>query len=1034
MDHEQGSRIPHGARGSIPRLSRLPMPRAIASSDNLRLTVRTQAVPGARQHELRNISHLPRPSGVSDPLGETFNRSIRSRYGWSDNNGTQRHVSPVREALRETQSTSLERTPPKPLIEPPIHDNGDENPSRKDEGMQLHKEKRRPRPSLSERTMETLAQVSPCPSPQRRTSLSVHDGKMPPPLRPASTLKESRPSSPAASRPISPTRKPFRPPGRISPTKDKSALPPVISPDEIYTPPRAFVRGQHTMTEKPLRPPRRSISSVFEAQSQDTVENPPIKVSAQTVKVRPHPGSKTLNSQNPLSSIFRDPSTDTLGHTKAKAPIDNDRGRLLKSRSTGKTVAPSASSSARSKTLKPTTDRQPAQSVSAVPSPEATSSPKSSAALRQAVASAKAARRKAATGGLSNPVPVSETPVFMSPWSMDGLIMAGDNKTLLRTRIQQAATTGKLDIVGMNLKRLPAEVKDMYNAENSTINWSEMVDLVRLVAADNEIEELEDHFFPDYTAAELEDDDEKSNQFGGLETIDLHRNKLQQLPIGIRRLERLQTLNLNSNRFTNDVIDIVSQIPGLRELRLGENVLNGALNLRAGRFEHLQVLDLHSNRIERIDEEGLARLKNLKVLDISHNKLTTLPWDILSTLPLTELNGSKNQLSGTLFGGQTSLHALRRLDVSYNRLDGVSDVELDLPELRSLVLDGNKITRLPDLTKCKELQILRAAENQLEDIPPSLVHLQTLKSGDFSHNNIRLVDTGIARLANLSSLNLAANPLRERKYLTMTTMELKNDLERKLASDQTDSEALRPQNGVSGTHRYQPAGGILDLSSQSLTVVQLQEVDLSHTDVPIHTLKLSNNDLSEFPVTLLSHPALKYSLRSLDLSHNPLQSINYLGCELFLPNLKSLFIVSTGLTSLDALTTHLKAPCLTELNISCHRLTGKVPWVRAWWPSCHTLLATDNWFTSVEVEGVRGLEVLDIRNNEIDSLPPKLGLLGNLPGTTNSGGKLRVLEVSGNKFRVPRQSVIEKGSEAILRDLRRMIPEQEVPDEWKDAV
>ncbi|KAJ4512266.1 hypothetical protein HRR78_008568 [Exophiala dermatitidis] len=1017
MDHEQGSRIPHGARGSIPRLSRLPMPRAIASSDNLRLTVRTQAVPGARQHELRNISHLPRPSGVSDPLGETFNRSIRSR-----------------EALRETQSTSLERTPPKPLIEPPIHDNGDENPSRKDEGMQLHKEKRRPRPSLSERTMETLAQVSPCPSPQRRTSLSVHDGKMPPPLRPASTLKESRPSSPAASRPISPTRKPFRPPGRISPTKDKSALPPVISPDEIYTPPRAFVRGQHTMTEKPLRPPRRSISSVFEAQSQDTVENPPIKVSAQTVKVRPHPGSKTLNSQNPLSSIFRDPSTDTLGHTKAKAPIDNDRGRLLKSRSTGKTVAPSASSSARSKTLKPTTDRQPAQSVSAVPSPEATSSPKSSAALRQAVASAKAARRKAATGGLSNPVPVSETPVFMSPWSMDGLIMAGDNKTLLRTRIQQAATTGKLDIVGMNLKRLPAEVKDMYNAENSTINWSEMVDLVRLVAADNEIEELEDHFFPDYTAAELEDDDEKSNQFGGLETIDLHRNKLQQLPIGIRRLERLQTLNLNSNRFTNDVIDIVSQIPGLRELRLGENVLNGALNLRAGRFEHLQVLDLHSNRIERIDEEGLARLKNLKVLDISHNKLTTLPWDILSTLPLTELNGSKNQLSGTLFGGQTSLHALRRLDVSYNRLDGVSDVELDLPELRSLVLDGNKITRLPDLTKCKELQILRAAENQLEDIPPSLVHLQTLKSGDFSHNNIRLVDTGIARLANLSSLNLAANPLRERKYLTMTTMELKNDLERKLASDQTDSEALRPQNGVSGTHRYQPAGGILDLSSQSLTVVQLQEVDLSHTDVPIHTLKLSNNDLSEFPVTLLSHPALKYSLRSLDLSHNPLQSINYLGCELFLPNLKSLFIVSTGLTSLDALTTHLKAPCLTELNISCHRLTGKVPWVRAWWPSCHTLLATDNWFTSVEVEGVRGLEVLDIRNNEIDSLPPKLGLLGNLPGTTNSGGKLRVLEVSGNKFRVPRQSVIEKGSEAILRDLRRMIPEQEVPDEWKDAV
>lgn len=55
-------------------------------------------------------------------------------------------------------------------------------------------------------------------------------------------------------------------------------------------------------------------------------------------------------------------------------------------------------------------------------------------------------------------------------------------------------------------------------------------------------------------------------------------------------------------------------------------------------------------------------------------------------------------------------------------------------------------------------------------------------------------------------------------------------------------------------------------------------------------------------------------------------------------------------------------------------------------------------------------------------------------GSTKEPGKLRVLEVSGNRFRVPRLAVVEKGTEALLKDLRRMIPENEVPEEWKEMV
>ncbi|EXJ84564.1 hypothetical protein A1O3_05233 [Capronia epimyces CBS 606.96] len=1049
MEPEQGSHIPIAPRGSIPRVSRLPMPRAVASSDNLKLTVRNPAMLGIHQDDLRKTSYLPRPTILKEPLGEAINQSIRSRYGWSDNPVKERSTSPVRDALRDAQGTSLETTPPASIPDPPFFEDGNENPTvgKKDDGAQEHKEKKRPRPSLSERTMETLAQVSPCPTPQRRTSLFGNDSKMPPPLRPASSMRESRPTTPKASRSDSPTRRPFRPPGRISPTKDMVALPPVISPDDIYTPPRAFVRGQRSRIGKPLQGPRRSISSTLEARSQDAGAELPMKFSAQTVKIKRSQGGKTSMAEKPslrpsLSSIFQDRSSKKESGGSLVPSITDTRPILLKPRPRGEpTIASSTSPSALSKKTKPTTATERDQRVATAQGSHTTSSPKSSAALREAVAKAKAARRIALVDSGSphtTPVYPSGSPAFVPASSNTELTTASDNNGLLQKRIQQASTTGQLSIAGMNLKRIPAEVMKIYDADNSTINWFEMVDMVKLNAADNEIDELEDHFFPDYTASELADDDEKSNMFGGLQLIDLYRNHLHQLPIGMRRLEKLQTLNLSNNRLTKDAVDIACQIPQLRELMIGENLIDGALSFNGNHLKQLQVLDLHGNQIERLNGDGLSQLRSLKVLNVAGNKLTMLPWELLSTLPLTELNISNNQLSGILFKGTSPLQRLRRLDASHNKLEGVSEAELELPDLRSLVLDGNRISELPDLTRCKELQILGVAENQLNDIPPTLVRLESLKSADFGHNNIRLINPGVASMKSLSSLNLAGNPLREKKYITMTTTDLKMDLNKKLATTPTETEpsdAARIAGSSNHSYRYKPSGGILDLSSQSLTAISPEAINLCDSEAPIHTLKLSNNELSEFPTTLLSHPALKYSLQSLDLSHNPLlHPTDYLGCELFLPNLKSLYIVSTGLTSLDALTTYLKAPCLRELNISCHRLTGRVPWVRAWWPSCHTLLATDNWFTSVEVEGVRGLEVLDIRNNEIESLPPKIGFLGSLSGTAKAPGRLRVLEVSGNKFRVPRLSVIEKGTEAVLKDLRRMVPEQEVPEEWQDII
>jgi Leucine-rich repeat (LRR) protein len=595
----------------------------------------------------------------------------------------------------------------------------------------------------------------------------------------------------------------------------------------------------------------------------------------------------------------------------------------------------------------------------------------------------------------------------------------------------------------MNLQQIPTEVMKMYDPEHLTTNWAELVDLTKVNAADNDIEELNEDMFPQITS----DDGEMNHQFLGLEILDLHRNRLTRLPQGLSMLERLHTLNLSGNKLTNESLDIISQIPKLRELFLADNCIEGELDLsRSGSnncsyLENLEVLDLHGNAVSSFGAEGLLMLKNIRILNVAGNKLSCLDWQLLSMSTLTELNLSKNRFSGVLFSTRDlDFKELRNLDASYNDLTSLTSGDDEdgtcFSNIRTLNLTGNKVTSLPSFRSLTDLISLQLADNKLSEIPSGFAELESLKSADFANNDIRLIPAELATMANLTSINLVGNPLREKKYLTMGTTDLKLDLEKKLEPTEPGNNPSEPSFGdavSTSQYRYAPSNGILDLSSQTLSAIPMELIDLTSE---VLTLKLSNNELSSFPTDLLSHPSLKYSLQSLDLSHNPqLHPTDYLTSELFMPNLKSLYIVSTGLTSLDALTTHLRAPELREINISCHRLAGHVPWVRAWWPKVTTLLATDNWFTSVDVEGVRGLEVLDIRNNEIEALPAKIGLLGNLPGSKDkTPGKLRVLEVSGNRFRVPRLVVVEKGTEAVLRDLRRMIKAEEVTDEWREVL
>ncbi|KAK7609374.1 hypothetical protein JOL62DRAFT_578432 [Phyllosticta paracitricarpa] len=654
-------------------------------------------------------------------------------------------------------------------------------------------------------------------------------------------------------------------------------------------------------------------------------------------------------------------------------------------------------------------------------SPESTKkTASSSSALREQIAKAKAAAKKQATPAKpldhGSNFDSFEDPFNQMPKGVDAVI---------KKRVAAARSEGRLNLANMGLSEIPSQVMAMYEYDpDSNAAWSEAVDLVRFIAADNDIERLPDDLFPDIDPTDVAEDlDAPGPQFGGVETLDLHGNILKELPLGLRRLENLSTLNLSRNRLGNDCMQIISQIPSVRELRLSENAFQGDFPDSLGSLTNLEFLDLQGNKVRSLPD-SLRELASLKTLHISNNAFTDLRVEILQGLPLVDLQASKNALSGTLFPDTVvCLPRLQTLNVSSNALGALCASALSMPALQSLNLSVNRITELPDLSEWPNLLTLLVEENKLSALPPGFTTLKKLRHANFGGNEINKIDNEVGLMESLERLDLAANPLRERKFITLSTSDLKRDLKMRLDptlheehSAVADASSEEPTTSVippKDSWTPSPAG-TLDLSFKNLSEISSEK--LSPIAGSVRSFTLHHNAFTSLPSSL---SLVAGALHTLDISFNRLASATLLSTSLDLPYLSSLRLASNGLDSLDTLTTHLSAPRLATLDITANRLTGALRVLRDAFPALTTLLAADNGIDAVSVCALAGLSSVDLSNNAIARLPPEIGLLGD----PDVGGVLRAIELRGNLFRVPPWTVLQRGTAATLEWCRGRIAE-----------
>ncbi|KAK4248078.1 hypothetical protein C7999DRAFT_31511 [Corynascus novoguineensis] len=948
-------------------------------------------------------------------------------------------------------------------------------------------------PSLVERTMETLSRLPSSPSVKGRSAASFYDtaavGQTSRPESPSSRPESNHPSDGSGGQ----SRSPSRP-------RSSSGVEESIS----------SFRSQVTAHDTPLSPiqgiplrSRRSIQS-FQMPSAKTTPAkpgrsslygvPPPSVTGVARTRTPSPGKRVPEISAHKSSmktlaprpLTKRPSVNGLvkkpaasSQSKTEPPRKGSLASRGSSAASLEGTNPSGSSVASGSTAATADSSEPGQTYK-----------KTSAALREQIAKARAAKKAAAqqVADSSTAVPEESALVptdtgFDFGLSNDPFNQHRDDKSqskVLRSRLETARTSGRLNIAAMGLKEIPADVLDMYNLESigqSGSAWAESVDLTRFVAADNELEMISDSVFPDVDPQELAaDEDSQGNIFAGLETLDLHGNILVNLPMGLRRLSFLTSLNLSLNRLSNSSLEVICQVTSLKDLKLGGNLLYGPLDSCFSKLENLEILDLHGNNLSSLPVE-FGNLSRLRILNLSENSFEELPFNVLAGLPLRELIIRKNQLRGTLIEDAIDvLPTLQTLDVSSNQLTHIcsSGRTVKMPALHQLCVSMNRLQALPDISSWTSLVTVAADENSINAIPEGFTKLQQLRSVDFSSNDIRVVPLEVGLMENLANLRLSGNPLREKKFSTASTDEMKSILAQRLEPEQVeqpnqlvtstqdeyfdaddsaahaaadnqhddddsrselDHFATPPTSAPASPARSRSqtatwpvkSSGVLDRSntqSSSLHPVICSKLATSHK---ICEIQLHHNLFTALPESLTFFAA---SLTALSLAYNQLVGETYLGGasgneSLDLPALKELNLAHNHITGLGPLTTHLHAPQLQKLDVSFNRLASlpQATQLRDMFPNLTVLLASNNHLADLDPETIRGLRVVDASNNDIAHLNPRIGLLG------GSGG-LERLDVSGNRFRVPRWNVLERGTEATLRWLRGRVPVAEM-GAWK---
>lgn len=231
----------------------------------------------------------------------------------------------------------------------------------------------------------------------------------------------------------------------------------------------------------------------------------------------------------------------------------------------------------------------------------------------------------------------------------------------------------------------------------------------------------------------------------GLQYLDFSSNRLDLLySTAFQELKNLVILDISNNNhyFESEglthMLNFTQNLKNLKILMMNHNKISTSTNTEL-ESQSLERLEFRGNRLDVLWRDGNTRylnyfkkLSNLAVLDISHNNLNSIQQQVFSGLPdtLSELYMTNNKLKSFAWGELSLLPSLLVLDLSGNYLTTVPHMLSNCSKsLKKLILHKNEILKLtPDFLKYAynlkylDLSFNRIGQIEISNFPDDVVN------------------------------------------------------------------------------------------------------------------------------------------------------------------------------------------------------------------------------------------------------------------------------------------------------------------------
>lgn len=278
-------------------------------------------------------------------------------------------------------------------------------------------------------------------------------------------------------------------------------------------------------------------------------------------------------------------------------------------------------------------------------------------------------------------------------------------------------------------------------------------------------------------------------------------------------------------------------------------------------YSHLDTLSLNECFIEKITDESLRNLINLKILSLENNRITSVEdFSFYDLKNLVRLNLKSNQISFIYKNTFKGLFSLKELNLSSNRIESIEAESFkDFSKLEIMIVDNNRLKQLDD-----NLFDIIPLINDSND-PNQMLYL------NLSFNNLKIIPKSIlSSLLNLKSLDLSNNELESIDFISHI-----GEHHQSATCSSNQQRQQQQQNATTTTNSNIYHNHLESIKLNKNRIRSLDRNQFSKSNQVI-SIDLSGNQLKEFYIESVNG---LNQLVELNLSDNNLKRIKYVDAE-----------------------------------------------------------------------------------------------------------------------------------------------------------